>query len=581
LVINAATMADSDEHMGLEEDEQAAGEESSQPGDQLPSQQPPPQLPLSQPAVPPTGAATTTQGRKGAKKQQPEYPCIYCGKNVTSNAVQCTSCAQWCHRPCTGLSNEAFKALEIQKKECGNAFWGCRSCMAFNVKVNSQLQEAMRRQTVVEEKMERYVRNTEHNNSEINRLNEELVKVRLELDHERANRTAGIGVELRDIEMRRNNIIIHGLQEPDDSIGFNRDRIEQDKLVCGQLFAQIGVSTGPRDIRFCRRVGERGRDPRPIVVGLHNEMEKKAILERARALRGTMYDNVAIVPDMTRLQRRTEDDLTAEAANRNKQLTADDVSKNLKWLVIGKRGEKRLIKGTERDQQSFARPAIQLHNYIPAVPQPQPPAGWTRGGSGGGIGAGPPNTRGRGNNRAQQPTNFSNSYGGPSARANTASYQRGGGGGGRGGQYQNEYELGARRRDTYPAQTQAPVLLQPSYASNSNYTPIVQRGGRGRGLGRGATTSQWHGNDYAEEYDDWSGNNDSGYTDWQETGYNNDQENIQARTTDRHGATAASAPGPGLIDQQLRPRLGSKRGREGGADTADSLDGPPRTRSRQ
>jgi hypothetical protein len=194
-------MADLEDHMEPEDgEEQVGGEESSQPDDQHSSQPPP-----TQPTVPQPGTATAAQGRKGSKKP-PEYPCLACGKNVTSNAVKCTSCAQWCHRPCSGLSVEAFKALDIQKKECGNAFWGCRSCMAFNVKVNSQLREAKRRQDMVEEKVEHYVKNTEHNNSEINRLKEELSRVRLELDHERANRNAGMGEELRDIAMRKNNI---------------------------------------------------------------------------------------------------------------------------------------------------------------------------------------------------------------------------------------------------------------------------------------------------------------------------------------------------------------------------------------
>jgi hypothetical protein len=567
-------MADLENHMDSDEgEEQVGGEENSQQEDQQSSQ-----LPPTQPTVPQPGATTAAQGRKGSKKP-PEYPCLACGKNVTSNAVQCTSCAQWCHRPCSGLSVEAFKALDIQKKECGNAFWGCRSCMAFNVKVNSQLQEAMRRQDVVEEKVERYARNTEHNNGEINRLKEELSKVRLELEQERSNRNAGMGEELRDIAMRKNNIIIHGLQEPDSSIAYNRDRMEQDKLVCGQLFAQIGAGTGPNSIKFCRRVGERGRDPRPIVVGLSEENERKSILEKSRALRGTIYDNVAIVPDLTRLQRLTEDNLAIEAANRNKHLTADDISKNLKWLVVGKRGEKRLIKGTERDQQSFVRTATQLHSYIPTVPQP----GWPRGGGGGGSGTGTATMPGRGNGSGSAPHHLNGSRGGPHARAGMASYQRGGGGGGRGQpNYQNnDYELGARRRDTYPTQLQETPLLQPSYCNNSNYTPIIQRGSRGRGLGRGYHGNQWRGQEYQEDYEDgpWTSNNDSGYTDWQDPGYTNGQENFQARASDRLGAAAALAPGNGLTDQP-RPRLGSKRGRDGAAEMAENMDGPPRTRSK-
>ena len=54
---------------------------------------------------------------------------------------------------------------------------------------------------------------------------------------------------------------------------------------------------------------------------------------------------------MTKSQRKGEQQLRDEAARRNTQLTEEDRNKNLKWLVVGKRGEKRLIKGVERDDQ--------------------------------------------------------------------------------------------------------------------------------------------------------------------------------------------------------------------------------------
>ena len=48
-----------------------------------------------------------------AKKDQ--SPCIYCPKNCTSGAVQCTICGLWCHMACTGLSKEVLKGLELQR----------------------------------------------------------------------------------------------------------------------------------------------------------------------------------------------------------------------------------------------------------------------------------------------------------------------------------------------------------------------------------------------------------------------------------------------------------------------------------
>ena len=54
---------------------------------------------------------------------------------------------------------------------------------------------------------------------------------------------------------------------------------------------------------------------------------------------------------MTKSQRRGEPKLREEADRRNGELTVEDRDKNLKWLVLGKRGEKRLIKGVEREGQ--------------------------------------------------------------------------------------------------------------------------------------------------------------------------------------------------------------------------------------
>jgi hypothetical protein len=75
-------------------------------------------------------------------------------------------------------------------------------------------------------------------------------------------------------------------------------------------------------------------------------------------------------------------------------------------------------------------------------------------------------------------------------------------------------------------------------------------------------------------------NNDSGYTDWQD-GYMA-QENQRQSGPDRLNTTAMGA-GPDSSEMTLRPRLGSKRGRDGqDADQDGTMaDSPPRTRIRQ
>ena len=71
----------------------------------------------------------------------------------------------------------------------------------------------------------------------------------------------------------------------------------------------------------------------------------------AQELRFTQYEHITFVPDLTKGQRKGEQRLREEAERRNNNLTNEDKEKNLKWIVIGQRREKRLIKGVERESQ--------------------------------------------------------------------------------------------------------------------------------------------------------------------------------------------------------------------------------------
>ena len=142
---------------------------------------------------------------------------------------------------------------------------------------------------------------------------------------EQARKTEGIqerielviDEEMREREARKLNLVIHGLPEPDDRIKEPKERIEQDKIECEKLFIAMKARTRYEAVRFCRRIGERGEDPRPLVIGVYNEDEKRHLLEKARELLYTHFENVTIVPDMTKSQRRGEQRLRQEADQRN------------------------------------------------------------------------------------------------------------------------------------------------------------------------------------------------------------------------------------------------------------------------
>jgi hypothetical protein len=368
--LNTSMEEEQDEATGQEQGEEQLQQQLSQQAPLSQPQPPPPQLliqPSSQQQPQTAAAATATQPQqpkaaqsKGRQKKQPEFPCLGCGKNVTGASVQCTLCTLWCHRTCSSLTQEALKALEVQAHEVGIAYWACRSCLAFASKVNRQLQTAGERQDAIEAKVEGTISTGRENSQRIDRLEDELNRMRIALEAKRAEKNYLLCDELREREIRKNNLVIHGIQEAED-ISYNRDRMERDKNICGELFRIMNVRTKPEDLRFCRRVGQRGRDPRPIIIGLRTEEEKRAILDRTNTLPGTRFDNLSVGPDQTRMQRQGEERLVGEAKARNRQLTSEDIEKNQRWLVVGRKG---LIKGTEREQQQFQRAGAQLGDFV-------------------------------------------------------------------------------------------------------------------------------------------------------------------------------------------------------------------------
>jgi hypothetical protein len=257
----------------------------------------------------PQVAANGQQEPEAAQQTQrrPKHPCVACRKNVTGASVKCTMCTMWCHKPCTGLSAEAYRGLEIQSKEVGVAYWACRACLSFATKVNRQLQESSKRQDEIAVRVEQNTGGVRQNAQDIESLRQEMRRMQARMEDEREARETALCKELRDRELRRLNLIMHGIPEPAQNIQENRARAEADRRQCGEVLATIGVRTRGQDLKFCRRVGERGRDPRPVVIGIRTEEERRYIMDRARMLQGTRFENVAIVPDLTKMQRRAED----------------------------------------------------------------------------------------------------------------------------------------------------------------------------------------------------------------------------------------------------------------------------------
>ena len=66
-------------------------------------------------------------------------------------------------------------------------------------------------------------------------------------------------------------------------------------------------------------------------------------MDAAKELQNTRYKHVSIGPDQTRKQKQAETALNEEVNRKNREeLSEEDRSKNLRWMVVGRKGEKRI-----------------------------------------------------------------------------------------------------------------------------------------------------------------------------------------------------------------------------------------------
>jgi hypothetical protein len=277
--------------------------------------------------------------------------CLGCGKKLkkSETSVQCTVCSLWCHKECAGISNEFIKFLEEQKRNTGLAYWGCRPCTVYAQGINHRLKEVERRLDTVEE-------SSKKNEGSIARVEKKVEKIGEKIESRMGFSEDAVFEEMREREAKWLNVIMHGVQESDAKERSGEKRIEWDMKEIEEIFKVLELSLTREDVKFCRRVGEKGDAPRALIVGFHTEYARSVLLRYTRYLADTEYEDVSVMPDLTKRQRQEELTMKDEAERRNEEeLTEDDLAKNLCWKVVGQRGEKRLVKGFNRETAMATR----------------------------------------------------------------------------------------------------------------------------------------------------------------------------------------------------------------------------------
>ncbi len=145
---------------------------------------------------------------------------------------------------------------------------------------------------------------------------------------------------------------MYGLKEPHHSIKDGKDRMEVDKEECEKVFRATESKVRRLDIRFCRRLGEKGEDERPLLLSMTSETIKSEVLDHAKGLQNMDYQDIGVAPDQTKKQKQAEIQLVEEVKRKNRdELMDQDMAKNLKWALKGQRGEKRIVKVQDKEME--------------------------------------------------------------------------------------------------------------------------------------------------------------------------------------------------------------------------------------
>ena len=270
-------------------------------------------------------------------------PCIQCKKNVVkAYAVGCASCGQWVHKECEELSDEIFNILA---KKTGGIKWHCQSCEASTARLEAAIKSVEIHLNTVEERMGA----TEEKTKLVEAKADNAVLVA-----EQAGRAAAgvkedvtriVFEELSEREDKKHNIILHNVGESASPNLVDTKKWDEDSF--NNVTAAMGVNlTFQESASFSRRLGAGGGErARPLLIGLKKEEYKVAILSCASKLATSRLSSVSVVPDLTKKQREMDEEVRREADRRNREeLTDDDRSKNLRWVAVGRKGARKIIK---------------------------------------------------------------------------------------------------------------------------------------------------------------------------------------------------------------------------------------------
>jgi uncharacterized coiled-coil protein SlyX len=308
------------------------------------------------------------------KEKERKSTCVGCKKKFTKSdyCALCGMCNFWYHKTCAGMSDDVYKCVDQHFKDHGYTFWNCQPCSSYAKGITARMREIEGRLEEVERHQEKQDDRMKEMDGKVTRVDVAVKKLETKINNVAENTGDNVFQELHERHVRRYNVVFYGVGELEGDRPTVEEKRDWDAKSCQNIFDALNLRLKASSLRYLRRIGERGDKPRPLLVGMRTTDDKEVLLDNAKYLKDTHLSSVGISKDLTPQEIREEKEMEKEAERRNKDLNQEDRAKNLKWLVVGQKGEKRLIKTTERVGPTSQRGSRFSHgnrgrnpNYLP------------------------------------------------------------------------------------------------------------------------------------------------------------------------------------------------------------------------
>jgi len=324
------------------------------------------------------------------------------------NGVACELCGKWFHAKCVGITSEAYKFLKAccsdgSTDSCtsnnGGVMWFCTGCIAPASQMIKNISSMQKRQDEMEEELKQCIKrvssmeieikankkDTEdqliNNRKEIQALQNEVTDMNAGLRNVKDELTVNVenptwssivnqaveskfetvsgdinrveqsieetrrqAQELREKETRRNNIILYRV--PECPPGSYEEIIKHDTDVFLEICeSALGLDITTEDLKKVYRIGQRGTEPRPLLIQLSSGMLKNHIMETTFKLRTKeKFECIGVSHDMTKTEREQCRKLVAEA----KQKESRENTGEYIYRVRGPPGDMKIVKLKKR-----------------------------------------------------------------------------------------------------------------------------------------------------------------------------------------------------------------------------------------